>query len=88
MRRLASPSSALTNGAAPRTIGMCPHSYPLRIRVIGPFTAPAFVSGSCLRVDGAVPDARRSSPLAGNGANERFNAFLPAQSPKVLGENA
>lgn len=56
MRRLASPSRALTNGTAPRTIGVCPHPYPLRIRVIGPFTAAAFVSGSCLRVDDVVLD--------------------------------
>jgi len=46
--------------------------------------AAAFVSGACLRVDGAVPNARRSSPLAGKGANEPFNAFLLAQKPKVL----
>jgi citronellol/citronellal dehydrogenase len=50
--------------------------------------AAAFVSGSCLRVDGAVPNARRSTPLAGNGANEPFNAFLLAQRPKVLDEDA
>jgi len=48
--------------------------------------AAAFVSGSCLRVDGAVPNARRSSPQAGAGANEPFNAFLLAQRPKVLDE--
>ena len=50
--------------------------------------AAAFVSGSCLRVDGAVPNARRSTPLAGKGANEPFNAFLLAQRPKVLDEDA
>ena len=50
--------------------------------------AAAFVSGSCLRVDGAVPNARRSSPLAGKGANEPFNAFLLAQRPKVLDDDA
>ncbi len=49
--------------------------------------AAAFVSGACLRVDGAVPNARRSSPLAGRGANEPFNAFLLAQQPKVLDED-
>ncbi len=49
--------------------------------------AAAFVSGACLRVDGAVPNARRSSPLAGTGANQPFNAFLLAQMPKVLDEN-
>lgn len=48
--------------------------------------AAAFVSGSCLRVDGAVPNARRSSPLAGKGANEPFNAFPLAQKPRVLDE--
>lgn len=49
--------------------------------------AAAFVSGSCLRVDGAAPNARRSSPLAGKGANESFNGFLLAQRPKVLDED-
>jgi citronellol/citronellal dehydrogenase len=49
--------------------------------------AAAFVSGSCLRVDGAVPNARRSSPQVGNGKNEPFNAFLLAQAPKVLRED-
>jgi citronellol/citronellal dehydrogenase len=49
--------------------------------------AAAFVSGSCLRVDGAAPNARRSSPLAGKGANEPFNGFLLAQRPKVLDED-
>ena len=48
--------------------------------------AAAFVSGSCLRVDGAVPNARRSAPQVGNGPNEPFNAFLLAQKPKVLDE--
>jgi len=49
--------------------------------------AAAFVSGACLRVDGAVPNARRSSPLAGAGANEPFNAFPLAQKPRVLDED-
>jgi citronellol/citronellal dehydrogenase len=49
--------------------------------------AAAFVSGSCLRVDGAVPNARRSSPQVGNGPNEPFNGFLLAQKPKVLDED-
>ena len=50
--------------------------------------AAAFISGSCLRVDGAVPNARRSTPLAGKGVNAPFNAFLLAQRPKVLDEDA
>lgn len=49
--------------------------------------AAAFVSGSCLRVDGAVPNARRSSPQVGNGPNEPFNGFLLAHAPKVLRED-
>jgi len=49
--------------------------------------AAAFVSGACLRVDGAVPNARRSSPQVGNGPNEPFNGFHLAQSPKVLCED-
>ena len=48
--------------------------------------AAAFVSGACLRVDGAVPNARRSTPLGDKGANAAFNAFLLAQKPKVLDE--
>ena len=49
--------------------------------------AAAFVSGSCLRVDGAAPNARRSSPLAARRANEAFNGFPLAQRPKVLDED-
>jgi citronellol/citronellal dehydrogenase len=49
--------------------------------------AAAFISGSCLRVDGAVPNGRRSSPPVGNGKNEPFNGFLLAQTPKVLRED-
>jgi len=49
--------------------------------------AAAFVSGSCLRVDGAVPNARRSSPQVGNGPNEPFDGFHLAQPPKVLRED-
>ena len=49
--------------------------------------AAAFISGSCLRVDGAVPNARRSSPQVGNGANEPFNGFHLARPPQVLRED-
>ncbi len=49
--------------------------------------AAAFVSGACLRVDGAVPNARRSSPQAKRPANEPFNAFPLAETPKVLRED-
>jgi citronellol/citronellal dehydrogenase len=49
--------------------------------------AAAFVSGSCLRVDGAAPNARHSSPLVDTGANQPFNGFLLARRPKVLDES-
>ena len=46
--------------------------------------AAAFVSGACLRVDGAAPNAKRIWPQVGNGPNEPFNAFHLAELPKVL----
>jgi citronellol/citronellal dehydrogenase len=47
--------------------------------------AAAFVSGACLRVDGAAPNAKRVWPQVGSGeANEPFNGFHLAQTPEVL----
>ncbi len=45
----------------------------------------AFISGSCLRVDGAVPNAKRvwDGPIS-RGKNEAFDGFHLAQVPKVL----
>jgi citronellol/citronellal dehydrogenase len=47
--------------------------------------AAAFVSGSCLRVDGAVPNAKRvwDHPVA-RGKTEAFDGFHLAQLPKIL----
>lgn len=47
--------------------------------------AAAFVSGACLRVDGAAPNAKRVWEHVGNGTtNQAFDGFHLAQIPKVL----
>ena len=46
--------------------------------------AAAFVSGSCIRVDGAVPNAKRPGDLMSKGKTEAFNGFHLASKPKVL----
>jgi citronellol/citronellal dehydrogenase len=57
--------------------------------------AAAFISGSCLRIDGAAPQARRHWPYVGDmdglhdrasgaGTTTAFNGFHLASPPKVL----
>lgn len=47
--------------------------------------AAAFVSGACLRVDGAAPNAKRIWPEVGTGGStEPFDGFHLAASPRVL----
>lgn len=47
--------------------------------------AAAFVSGACLRVDGAAPNAKRVWPEVGNGGSTpAFDGFHLAARPKVL----
>jgi citronellol/citronellal dehydrogenase len=46
--------------------------------------AAAFVSGACLRVDGAVPNARRHREPQHQRQTEPFNGFHLARLPKVL----
>jgi len=46
--------------------------------------AAAFVSGSCIRVDGAVPNAKRVGNLINKGKTEPFDGFHLATKPKVL----
>ena len=46
--------------------------------------AAAFISGSCLRVDGAVPNVRHHRNLLGQGRTEPFDGFHLARKPKVL----
>jgi len=45
--------------------------------------AAAFISGSCLRVDGAVPNAKRT--LSNRNPTLAFDGFHLASKPKVLG---
>ncbi len=44
----------------------------------------AFVSGACLRVDGAVPNVKPSRPFQNRTPNAAFDGFHLAQLPKVL----
>jgi citronellol/citronellal dehydrogenase len=46
--------------------------------------AAAFISGACLRVDGAGPNARRMWPRVGGKPNEAFNGFHLAELPAIL----
>ena len=47
--------------------------------------AAAFVSGACLRVDGAAPNAKRIWPQVGTGGKTTaFNGFHLATTPRVL----
>lgn len=47
--------------------------------------AAAFVSGACLRVDGAAPNAKRIWPEVGSGASSTaFDGFHLASTPRVL----
>ena len=48
--------------------------------------AAAFISGACLRVDGAAPNAKRIWPEVGSGGIDRraFDGFHLATTPRVL----
>ncbi len=47
--------------------------------------AAAFISGACLRVDGAAPNAKRVWPEVGSGiAPPAFNGFHLARAPQIL----
>ncbi len=47
--------------------------------------AAAFISGACLRIDGAAPNAKRIWPEVGTGGStEAFDGFHLATTPKVL----
>lgn len=44
----------------------------------------AFISGSCLRVDGAVPNTKASRPLQNTTPTPAFDGFHLAETPKVF----
>jgi citronellol/citronellal dehydrogenase len=46
--------------------------------------AAAFISGSCLRIDGGAPNVKSSYPLVQRGATPAFDGFHLASKPKVL----
>jgi citronellol/citronellal dehydrogenase len=47
--------------------------------------AAAFISGACLRVDGAAPNAKRIWPEIGTGGSTPpFDGFHLATTPRVL----
>ncbi len=46
--------------------------------------AAAFISGSCIRVDGAVPNSKRVRDLMNKGKTKEFDGFHLAAKPKVL----
>ena len=46
--------------------------------------AAAFVSGACLRIDGAAPNARRHWPMPGGRPSPAFDGFHRSRTPRVL----
>lgn len=50
--------------------------------------AAAFITGSCIRIDGGAPNARRIwGPLAPSDKNHAFDGFHRAAGPMILGGN-
>ncbi len=47
--------------------------------------AAAFVSGACLRVDGAAPNARRHWPMAEGPPAPAFDGFHRSRKPRIFG---
>jgi citronellol/citronellal dehydrogenase len=45
--------------------------------------AAAFISGSCLRVDGAVPNSKPTRPILNTTPNAAFDGFHLARTPKA-----
>jgi len=48
--------------------------------------AAAFVSGACLRIDGAAPNARRHWPMPGGRPSPEFDGFHRSRRPRVLAD--
>ncbi|MES1928345.1 trans-2-enoyl-CoA reductase (NADPH) [Salinisphaera dokdonensis CL-ES53] len=46
--------------------------------------AAGFISGSCIRVDGAVPNARANWPMADHDKAPAYNGFHLAETPRLL----
>jgi len=48
--------------------------------------AAAFITGTCIRVDGGTPNARQTWPLSDTSRNTAFNGFHRAVPPNMLSE--
>lgn len=48
--------------------------------------AAAFITGSCIRVDGGTPNSRQTWPLEAASRNRPFEGFHRAVAPAMLGE--
>jgi len=46
--------------------------------------AASFISGACLRIDGAAPNARRHWMMAGGQPSPEFDGFHRSRKPRVL----
>jgi citronellol/citronellal dehydrogenase len=46
--------------------------------------AAAFVSGACLRIDGAAPNARRHWAMTASRPSPAFDGFHRSRKPRVL----
>ena len=46
--------------------------------------AAAYITGTCLRVDGGAPNARQTGTLQESHGNTPFEGFHRAQMPEVL----
>ncbi|GLQ05496.1 SDR family oxidoreductase [Sneathiella chinensis] len=49
--------------------------------------AATFISGSCIRVDGAAPNIRINWPMPDHSNNKPFNGFHLAVTPRIFAEN-
>lgn len=47
--------------------------------------AASFISGSCLRIDGAAPNARRHWPIATGEPSKSFDGFHRSRKPRIFG---
>jgi citronellol/citronellal dehydrogenase len=45
----------------------------------------AYITGTCVRVDGGVPNARQTHDLTAHDRSKPYNGFHRAYLPKLLG---
>ncbi len=80
---MAPPIKGLANNVPARRLGSESEVSAAIVFLLSP--AVGFISGACLPVDGAAPNANRVWPAVGSGkTTPAFNGFHLAQIPKVL----